>query len=177
MKFIVNQGQRIPYRPEGHGGGTLFYTGGEIVEGPTWWAREFNGRMTPLDDQGNKIDLAHIEAMQADLESAKAHERVTLLEDIISRSQGMIRDALMPELEKAKAEAAASQEEFAKKQKLRRTGESSNDDRGVDLGGPNVATLTEGAQMPEGFAGAPAMDPGIDLSGARITPVQSRDKK
>jgi hypothetical protein len=115
MKFRVNEGQQIP-QVQGVPGGArrVMLKAGDEVDGPDWWAREFAGRMTPLDENGNPVDLQMIEARSQDLATAKAHERIALLREMSERNPSLA-EALKPELEKAEKDAQAAQEEFAKR--------------------------------------------------------------
>lgn len=118
MQFKVNDGQKIPHGGPDPTSGVYvrrFLDPGEIVEGPPWWVDEFRGRMTPLDDAGNPIDDRALSAMSVDLATAKAHERVTILEDMIARHPGVVADGLKPELEKAKAEAESARADLEAK--------------------------------------------------------------
>lgn len=108
MKFRVNDGhtiQRLEGQPNGEAL-SITLVAGDQVEGPPWWAEEFSGRMTPLDDQGQPIDLS------IDLPTAKALERVSLLEDMIARNP-TVAEALQGELAKAQADATSARAHLA----------------------------------------------------------------
>lgn len=123
MKFRVNPGQKIPrmFIDEATGkpkNDTL--VGGMEVEGPPWWADEFAGRMTPLDESGNPVDPRALASLSQDLATAKAHEKVSILQDIMAKNPSLA-DALKPQLAQAEDEAAAAVADLEAKRAMRPT--------------------------------------------------------
>ena len=146
MKFRVNKGQKIPQllgKP-GFEGERIILKEGDELEGPPWWMDEFANRMTPLDEDGNPIEHRQIAALSGDLASAKAHEKVSILEKLIADNE-TLRASLEPELEKAKQEADAAAAEFEKKRAAR---EKANQERA-------------GGDKPRPAGGQPRREPAV----------------
>jgi len=123
MQFRVNEGQRIPQlvTEPGKPPERRILVGGDVVEGPPFWIEEFAGRMTPLDDKGNPIDQRAMAGL-VDLATAKAHERVSILEEMIRANPGVVGDALQPQLDKAKADAEQARLEMEARRAAKESG-------------------------------------------------------
>ena len=123
MIFRVLPNQQIPHfrheppnKPE-----RIMLVEGDEIEGPEWWTREFSGRMVPLDDEGQPvIDPRMLRALAGGLATARAHEKVTLLEQAIAESPALA-DVLQPKLDEARAKAEEAQAAFQERQAARQT--------------------------------------------------------
>lgn len=142
MRFKVNPGQAIPqFRHEpGKDPERVVYREGDFLEGPPAWAEEFQGRMTPVDDEGNPLPGMELNELTRDMATAKAHEKLQYLQDLIKRSPSL-EGTLKGELERAQRENDEAQK-FAQERKAAIAASKPKDD-------PRGPKVTQVAQAPQ----------------------------
>lgn len=105
MLFKVNEGQSIRHF---NGKDNVMLAGGQTIEGPEWWRREFAGRMTAIDAPPDDAD--------PQLATAKPHERVSLLKDARERLAQQ-QKALDEQIAQSERDAKSAQDEASKGEK------------------------------------------------------------